>query len=194
MGFIALKCPQCGANIELDDAREFGFCPYCGTKAMQELQNIHLSGSVIVDRSNDVANLLIRAQALMVQGRRKDAIRVYERILEIDPANDDAMDSLHAVEHIISSPNVLVKHVGGPSAKGSKINYALDDKKIGKFNYESSTQITVPVGEHTLTFWHTMCGEKDVDINIRDCYTKIRITLQTKWFGFIAATVEQDLT
>lgn len=26
MGFIALRCPSCGAEIELDSNREFGFC------------------------------------------------------------------------------------------------------------------------------------------------------------------------
>ncbi len=25
-------CPNCGAQISLDDSRDFGFCQYCGTK------------------------------------------------------------------------------------------------------------------------------------------------------------------
>ena len=32
MVLIALKCPHCGGDIQLDDSREFGFCLYCGTK------------------------------------------------------------------------------------------------------------------------------------------------------------------
>lgn len=34
MKIIALKCPNCNADIELDQDREFGFCNYCGTKIM----------------------------------------------------------------------------------------------------------------------------------------------------------------
>ena len=29
---IVLKCPTCGANMEVEDNREFAFCTYCGTK------------------------------------------------------------------------------------------------------------------------------------------------------------------
>ena len=32
MSVKALKCPSCGADIELDDSREFGFCSYCGSR------------------------------------------------------------------------------------------------------------------------------------------------------------------
>ena len=28
------NCPNCGAQIFLDDSRDFGFCQYCGTKIM----------------------------------------------------------------------------------------------------------------------------------------------------------------
>lgn len=40
MGFIALKCPSCGADISLDESRDFGFCQYCGTKVMRDIQVI----------------------------------------------------------------------------------------------------------------------------------------------------------
>ena len=36
MGITALKCPGCGANVEFDSNRDYGFCEYCGTKVMQE--------------------------------------------------------------------------------------------------------------------------------------------------------------
>lgn len=40
MGFIALRCPSCGAEIELDDSRDFAFCSYCGTKMVREKQTV----------------------------------------------------------------------------------------------------------------------------------------------------------
>ena len=36
MPLIALKCPECNGDIQLDDAREFGFCMYCGCKVLLE--------------------------------------------------------------------------------------------------------------------------------------------------------------
>lgn len=193
MGLIALRCPQCGADIELDDTREFGFCQYCGTKIMQERQNIHLSGSVSVDRSGETANLLIRAQTLMQQGRRTDAVKIYERILEIDPANGEAANRLREVESVITSPNVLINHICGNIKSSAKINYAIDGRKVGKFDSGSSFWITMPVGTHRLTFWYTGASKNDVDIVIRDCYTKIDITLQAQYFGKMIVTVKQAL-
>lgn len=38
---IPLECSACGANIELDAEREFGFCPYCGTKILISNNNTY---------------------------------------------------------------------------------------------------------------------------------------------------------
>ena len=35
-GFIAAKCTQCGANIEVDDTKEAGICKYCGNAFVTE--------------------------------------------------------------------------------------------------------------------------------------------------------------
>ena len=32
MALKALKCPNCDANIQVDDNREYGFCTYCGAQ------------------------------------------------------------------------------------------------------------------------------------------------------------------
>ncbi len=50
MSVIALKCPECGANLEFDDSREFGFCQFCGTKILIE------SSKVINDNSTTINN------------------------------------------------------------------------------------------------------------------------------------------
>lgn len=190
MGFVALKCPQCGADIELDDSREFGFCQYCGTKIMQEQQNIHLSGSVSVDRGSEVNNLLTRARMLLSQNRQTDATRIYERVLEMDPVNEEAMNQLHVIESVVTGPNVSVTHSGG-LCKGTKINYSIDGRKLGSFEFGSSIQIVVPIGQHKLTFWHTMYKKNEVDVNIQDCYTKLNISLQTKMRGKMLVNVSQ---
>ena len=34
MKLIELKCPNCGADIQVDEGRSYCFCTYCGAKAM----------------------------------------------------------------------------------------------------------------------------------------------------------------
>ena len=44
MSIKALKCPSCGADIEIDDSREFGFCSYCGSRIqIGERVNINMN-------------------------------------------------------------------------------------------------------------------------------------------------------
>ena len=36
MGLVAARCTQCGAEIQVDDTRESGYCKYCGTQFITE--------------------------------------------------------------------------------------------------------------------------------------------------------------
>ena len=41
MAIVALKCPHCGGNLEMEDSREFGFCQYCGTKIIIQDETVN---------------------------------------------------------------------------------------------------------------------------------------------------------
>lgn len=58
MALIAMKCPGCGADIEMDDSREFRFCTYCGTKVMQDKLVVEHKGNVKIDNSEFVQKYL----------------------------------------------------------------------------------------------------------------------------------------
>lgn len=60
MELITMKCPNCGANVELDENQETGFCKYCGTKVIKEQPNtqkikienpIKIDGKIKIDNS-----------------------------------------------------------------------------------------------------------------------------------------------
>lgn len=53
MGITALKCTNCGANIELEEEQEIGFCKYCGTKIIREEANTQ---KIKIDGKVDVVN------------------------------------------------------------------------------------------------------------------------------------------
>lgn len=58
MSLVNLKCPNCGANIQLDNNKSEGFCCYCGTKIkIEDTQKLTILGTVKVDSSDELANL-----------------------------------------------------------------------------------------------------------------------------------------
>lgn len=42
INLISVKCPQCGADLSVENGREFSFCSYCGTKVMMSNENEHI--------------------------------------------------------------------------------------------------------------------------------------------------------
>lgn len=62
---LQLKCPNCGADIALDDTRDFGFCSYCGTKVLLDEYKKR------VDGVPGGANLLLRAEDFLKKAMLK---------------------------------------------------------------------------------------------------------------------------
>lgn len=40
--FVSVKCPECGAALDIEEGRKQIFCSYCGTKVMIENENEHI--------------------------------------------------------------------------------------------------------------------------------------------------------
>lgn len=59
MKLVTMKCPSCGANVDLDENQYTGFCKYCGTKVIVEesnVQKIKIENPVKIDGEIEVAN------------------------------------------------------------------------------------------------------------------------------------------
>lgn len=58
MGIVSAKCPQCGANLNVDDTKDAGICPSCGTPFITEkaINNyiIHNHNTTNVDNQTNV--------------------------------------------------------------------------------------------------------------------------------------------
>lgn len=85
MGFVALKCPSCGADIQIDDTREFGFCTYCGTKVVQEKTIIEHRGTISVDGVANENATLDRAFMFVEDGKYNQAVAYFEKVLNLNP-------------------------------------------------------------------------------------------------------------
>ena len=59
MSIEVVKCPNCGANINLNDNQEFGFCTYCGTKVVNNTikkQKITIENPIKIDGKVELVN------------------------------------------------------------------------------------------------------------------------------------------
>lgn len=88
MALKALVCPQCGANLSLDDSRDFGFCQFCGTKVMlHETVEVKHTGSVKIDNSDQERNFLQLANSSFNSLNFEEAYMYYTRTLELNANN-----------------------------------------------------------------------------------------------------------
>lgn len=56
--FIAAKCSQCGADIQVDAQRESGFCSYCGAKYVTEkVVHNYVTNNQIVTNYEQTTNI-----------------------------------------------------------------------------------------------------------------------------------------
>ena len=79
MAFIAAKCPECGGAIQLDDAKESGFCMYCGTKVFLKET---LTQRVRVDGIQTLEGKLNNAEAYARLGEIEKSIALLTQITE----------------------------------------------------------------------------------------------------------------
>lgn len=193
MGFIALSCPKCGAEITLDETREFGFCQYCGTKIVQDKQVIEHRGSVKIDHDEEIANLLMRGDTLSQQGRLLEAEKYYKKVLELDALNKEALRGLELTESVITEPNLFIERVPSLCAKDMKMNVVIDGKKVGKIAENDRLSFKVEKGEHTVMFYVTLYGKnKPIPFTIGGSFTKVHVRFKAKSGCKVDSEVDVD--
>lgn len=124
MGLVNVKCPNCGAEIQLDSSREEGFCSYCGSKVIiQEAIN-----KVKIDKSGDIQNYLQLADHASKNKNYEECMTYAKKALEVDASNcrawiyvmisEDCMGSYDNHFRISEFQTAGLRAVA--SAKGSK--------------------------------------------------------------------------
>lgn len=90
MAMKALRCPQCGADLELNDEKDFGFCTHCGTKIMLH-DVVEYTGSVALDTSAQGRNRILLGNRAFESGNWKEAYDCFTRGLEDIPDDVTAL-------------------------------------------------------------------------------------------------------
>ena len=77
MGFVAAKCTECGANIEVDETKDAGICEYCGTAFVTE--------KAIKKSRYDIETNLAGAEKLIECGLYDDAEKLLKKVVKHCP-------------------------------------------------------------------------------------------------------------
>ncbi len=91
MAIVAVRCPSCNGDVELDQDREFGFCVYCGTKIFIPNAIQRVKGTVSIDNSAAIQSLMVLAKRSRHINNYSEAIRHYDAILALSPQNNEAI-------------------------------------------------------------------------------------------------------
>lgn len=168
MKIIALKCPNCNADIELDQDREFGFCNYCGTKIMIADAVQKVSGTVNINRSSEINNILKRAKDYEGRQMLDEAEKYYDRALDIDMDNQEAQEGLERVKTTILEPNVIIERPELEGSYAEQIVVSEDGEEVCRLGLGERSFIECPVGRHVF------------DIRTRNEAIKARITIKDR--------------
>ena len=88
MAFVSLKCQNCGQILEIDDTRDIGFCPYCGSKyQLAEKVKVEHSGTISIDGVAGLDRLIKKGFAYLNAGNEKDAKRAFDEAMSLDCDN-----------------------------------------------------------------------------------------------------------
>ncbi len=191
MAFISLKCPSCGADIELDNSREFGFCSYCGTKLVREKKIVEHRGSVSIDRTNEIKNLLLRGREMYSAGRLADAEIYYNKVLDLDALNKEARDSLACISKTIDTDNVVIERLPSKFFRGGKMHLIFNGKKIGFLKSGDRISLKLPIGMHYIEPHFTgYMKNPSFAVNIRDRYSKAFVSLTAGINGSVDVVIK----
>ena len=171
---VSLKCPGCGANMDVDDSRDFCFCTYCGYKIVNMKEKIEISGAVNIDNSQAIQNLLSRAKTLENAGSINEAYNSYSKVLEMDPANMVAAEGINRVNSVVTEPNVTIKFVSEVSP-AAVLRIRSGSLKTVVSN-GGSLQITLPVGNNTVAFKGKKGYKRDIVIEDRNTRVNVLYT------------------
>lgn len=86
MGLIAAKCVQCGADIDVDESREYGYCPHCGTKYITEkvVQNVYNTVNNTLNNTTNIAHATIVTQGEDGSSALREQFEAYIRLNDPD--------------------------------------------------------------------------------------------------------------
>ncbi len=81
MPVVALRCPHCNGDVQLDDKKEFGFCCNCGTKIMIQEQ---IKQRYSIDNSEKIKNWIDLSQSALLSKNYLESKKYADMVISED--------------------------------------------------------------------------------------------------------------
>ncbi len=215
MAIVALKCPNCGGDLQFEDSHDFGFCQYCGTKIM--LQEA-VTQKVEMDYSRRAKNLLQNAEDYYAEGFKEKAYGYASEAVELDRSLArawfiKAMCSEDYEDRVVGFKNAL-KNTDDPKLK-EEIEKNLDEKFCVKLEYSGlitswmsdypcpilidgeryllrdTSSVMLTKGTHTVSFVYRDCMSSEKSFMVsKNCTLHLKIKGVPMWMTFTAKIVD----
>ncbi|SEL86035.1 hypothetical protein SAMN04487770_11946 [Butyrivibrio sp. ob235] len=76
--FLSVKCPECGANLSIENGRESAFCSYCGAKVIVNNENEHIYRNIDEARIKEAeTDRLIKLKQLEMEEKESVSQKVF---------------------------------------------------------------------------------------------------------------------
>ncbi len=131
MAFVAALCTQCGGKINVDDSKDTGICPYCGTTFVTE--KVINQYVINIQDGVDTNNLYILARRAAATDNAVDAVKYYEMLKMRNPNDWEA--TFYSAwfkrdESLIPSISVALDLLDSSSDGSKKEHYAEIEDKV----------------------------------------------------------------
>lgn len=153
MAIVALRCPSCNGEIELDDSREYGFCTFCGSKVMiqEEIQKIKVvhTGTVTLDDTAKSGNYMALADSAFKNKNYEEAYSYYTKVLECDASSWQAVFGKGLSAAYMSTPE---------NSRVNELFNAIEDAKSLLFKSENRIAAYVTIQRKAVDFANCFCN------------------------------------
>ena len=132
MSLVTVKCPQCGAELDISDDRAFMFCSYCGSKVTFEKQLVEISGTITVDGIASLDAVIERAEYFLSSRDFDTAISYFNKALDLSPRCSCAYWGLLMCKVKVTSNEALIskaQRINNYTEYKNAINFAESSEK-----------------------------------------------------------------
>lgn len=140
MKLVSAKCPNCGANIEVDKNSDSTKCDFCKSKIIVEdaiaKYKIEVSGEVEIKNLPTLKNHIKLAERYYKDNEYEEALEQYSKICELDSNNCEAIVRRGICKSLlVRYPNFNVNHITNGLKNACTILEGDEEKnqKINKF-------------------------------------------------------------
>ncbi len=161
---VLMKCPNCNADLQMEETREYMFCQYCGTKVANMQQKVQVVNHIQIDAASlfphlqmqnrygipQIGLLLGKIQEMKRIGNIDQAIAYCDAVLVLDPNNQEVLRERDLMLKTITNPNVFVRFTSVNQNAG--LQTSIDNRQITRYMIGEEKRFTLPLGRHIIKF------------------------------------------